>query len=151
MDTVTIKGKEYKITDEPIHGIVRDIRRKQKKLSVAFIMKYKDTIEALGKNASVQEAMTKIAEIDPEGLSDYNDKMEEFIEVSVISLATGKLWIPEDFFDVKDSEFQEILIACQKTVGSDAAGFFGISTPNSPQTVSEENETKIPDQPSSET
>lgn len=152
MQNVTINGKEYELTNEPVHGIVRDIRKKQKQLSVIFVMKYKDVIEGLGSKATVQEAMVKIAEYDPEGMSDFNDKMEEFIEISTISLATGKLWMPEDFYNIKEENFRNILLECQKAIGGGAANFFGVSTSSSQQMVNEEEpQVEIPNKPSSET
>lgn len=146
MQTVTIKGKEYELTEEPTHGVVRDIRKKQKRTSIAFLLKYKDVLDALGPNVSIQDAMIKVAEKDAEGMSDYNEKMEEFLEISIISLATGKVWTPEDFDDIKESEFNQILLTCRNAIGSDAAGFFGISKPNSPPIEKEKSESKTPDQ-----
>lgn len=125
MQTVTIKGKEYELTEEPLHGVVRDIRKKQKKISVNFLMKYKKTLEELGENVSIQDAMVAIAEIDPDGMSDYNEKMEDFLEVSVVSLATGKVWVPEDFYELKESEYVSLLKTCREHIGSDATGFSG--------------------------
>ena len=148
MPTVNIKGKQYELTDEPTHGVVRDIRKKQKKMSIAFLMKYKGVLDTLDKNVSIQDAMVKIAEADAEGMSDYNEKMEDFLEVSVISLAKGKVWLPEDFYDMKESEYESLMKTCREHIGSDAAGFFGLSTTSSPPTESAQNETKTPDQPS---
>ncbi|HPC12999.1 MAG TPA: hypothetical protein PLN36_01370 [Bacteroidales bacterium] len=148
MQTVTIKGKEYELTEEPLHGVVRDIRKKQKKISVNFLMKYKKTLEELGENVSIQDAMVAIAEIDPDGMSDYNEKMEDFLEVSVVSLATGKVWVPEDFYELKESEYVSLLKTCREHIGSDATGFFGISTMSSPPIEKEQTENKTPDQPS---
>lgn len=137
MQTVTINGKEYELTNDPVHGIVRDIRKHQKKLSMGFLIKYKETLAAFKPNTPIQDAMMQIAEIDPEGMAEYNEDMEDFLEISIISLATGKLWKREDFYTIKDKEFRRILDLCKEVVGSDAEGFFGVSTTSSPQIENE--------------
>jgi hypothetical protein len=148
MQTVTIKGKEYELTDEPTHGVVRDIKKKQKRLSINFLMKYRQILDSLGQNVSIQDAMVKIAEHDPDGMSDYNEKMEDFLEVSIVSLAVGKVFVPDDFYDMKESEYNALITLCREHIGSDAAGFFGLSTMSSPQPENVQNETATPDQPS---
>jgi len=147
MQTIEINGKEYELTDNPTHGIVRDIKKFQKKLSMGFLLKYKDTIASFKPNTPIQEAMVQIAEIDPEGMAEYNEDMEDFFEISIISLATGKLWKREDFYNMKEKEFKSILDSCKEVVGSDAEGFFGISITSSPQTESEMNNEPIQEQP----
>ena len=57
--------------------------------------------------------------------------------------------IYEDFSDLKDSEYKIIISECQKILGSDVAGFFGVSRESLQQTPSVVNKTvQAKDKPS---
>ncbi len=135
MPSVTIKGKEYELVDEPSHGIVRSVRNTQKSISVGFLLTFKDEMENI-KNKSVDEAMTYLGDKYPHQMLEYQNQMEEFLEVASISLATNAKWKESDFYDISEKEFKVILGTCQNHIKGSATDFFGVSTPSSsPQSV----------------
>lgn len=147
MTSVVIKGQEYVLTNEPVHGVVRFIKNKQKEISLGFLLKYSGKLSQY-KDKPVEEAMRFISEEDPKGVAEYHQSMEEFIEMSVISLATGRLWTPDDFFNLKETEYKEIIDACRLAVGGTLQDFFGISLMNSNSPASAKNENDQSQKPS---
>lgn len=129
MTSVVIKGTEYPLTNEPIHGIVRYVKKTQKSISMKFLLQYSEKLTEL-QDIPVEEAMRIIAKDDPDGMAEYNQEMEDFIETAAISLATGKIWTIDDFFDVKDSEYKNILSNCKEAIGGGVLDFFGIYQSN---------------------
>jgi hypothetical protein len=144
MPSVTIKGKEYELVGEPSHGIARDVRRKQKSISVGFLLTFRNDMQDI-KNKSVEEAMAYLGEKYPHKMLEYQHEMEDFLEIATISLATNVKWREEDFSDILESDFKAILGVCQKHLGGSATDFFGVSKPSSslPSDKGEESQPKV--------
>ena len=130
MSTIVICGKEYELTDEPIHGIVRALKNRQKDITFKFLFDNKDLFED-DKNMTIDKAVEVIATKRPSSMAEYSNSLEEFDRMGTLSLATGHLFKEDDVFNMKESEFQEIYKKCSEAIGGGGMKyFFGGLKPN---------------------
>ena len=120
MSSIIVKGIAYELTDNPDHGIVRDVRKSNKEATNKFVRKYRKDLKP---GMTVPEALQAIFDKHPEEIIEFDDVGEQCIVASTISLATNKVWS----FDMIDAApYKEIKAAFEKakeTLGGDATTF----------------------------
>ncbi len=121
MTTVIINDKEYELTNEPTHGVVRKVRRKQKELMISLIEKHSDIIKP---TMALDEAIGIILKEKPEDMREYTLETEEFESIATISLATGYMFTYKDFDDCSEKEFWNIYDKCVEVLGGNVTDFF---------------------------
>lgn len=121
MVSVTINNEEYKLTSEPYHGVVREVRKMQRKMLVDFLNRFKNDLDG---NMTIEDALAKVAEKHPGEFIEHSEVEEDFIVVSTISLATNKIWDIKDFDNIPFNEMDDIFQKCKDALGSDVNRFF---------------------------
>jgi hypothetical protein len=152
MSTVVICGNSYELTNEPIHGVVRALKEKQKSITFEFLFKNKDIMDD---KMTIDQAVEVIARQRPEVFSAYDNALQEFDLVGSISLATSHLFSDDELFNVKENELKEIYVKCCEALGGGGMKyFFGDVKKNTSSVVKEAPMKKIlqsPEKPSKNT
>jgi hypothetical protein len=121
MSTVVICGKEYELTNEPIHGIVRALTEKQKAITYEFLFKNKDM---LNDKTEVSMAVKIIAETRPTAFAEYDNTLVNFELIGTLSLATNHLFTQDEIDSMKQKELMEVYETCKKALGGGGMEYF---------------------------
>jgi len=121
MSTVVICGKEYELTNEPIHGVVRALKDKQKSITFEFLFKNRDIMD---EKMGVEKAVEVIAIQRPTVFAEYDSALADFDLIGTISLATGHLFTNEELYNAKEKELTAIYEKCCEVLGGGGMKYF---------------------------
>ena len=142
MSTIVICGISYELTNEPIHGVVRALRDRQKTITFDFLFTNKDLFEENPK-MGLDEAINLIATRRPSEMAKYSSQLEEFEGIGTLSLATGHLFTEDELFNLKEKEFKEIYDKCCEVLGGGGMKYFFGESKMSISSVAKEPMTKM--------
>jgi hypothetical protein len=128
MTSVVVNGVVYELTNEPIHGIVRAMKERQKQITIKFLSQNKEILPT--DKMKIDDAMMLLVKERPMEMADYSSEIEELDRIGTISLATGHLFTEEDFFNVKESDLESVYDECSKALGGGMISFFERSRQN---------------------
>lgn len=120
MSSVSLGGVLYEVSNEPLHGVIRYVKKMQKDVSVELIKKHRNIFT---KETTVQEAMKIISEKDPIGFSEFNEDSEEYVTVATICLATNKKWTFDALDACSDKDVTAAFEKCKEVLGGDVTTF----------------------------
>lgn len=122
MVSVKINGKEFELTDNPSHGIVKKVKKMRMEGVIKLISTHKELVPA---NVSVDQAIGIIGANDPEAYTDYTITDNDYNIIATISLACERIFTHEELDAVGDKDLYDIYVECARTLGGDANTFFG--------------------------
>ncbi len=146
---VTINGKEYPLTSNPSHGVVREVKASHRIFLSELLKKYSDKVK-IDPNQSIDAALGAIIAYNPDELITIRMREDEIVPITTISLATGHIFRYEDFQDVGEREYRDLYARCREALGGDSKDFFlpyvgsSSSTTNSPGRTSPRTTAKKP-------
>jgi len=130
--------EEIVFTNNPTHGVVRKIRGLKDANMTKFIGAFADEIGVLtndNKKFDIEDALVFLMAAHPDEFMEFSNSEENIELLSVISLATNKIWNIEELdtysFDEVDSLYEKSL----EVLGGDVTRFFKKSRLNIQQEI----------------
>jgi hypothetical protein len=123
---ITINDEKYTLVDSPKHKIVKKIKSEQNKLVSCLFIQHKDTIEEYrkeNKDATIEDIVGYLYTVNPDEVIQYNESCEDLAITSVISLATNKIWVADEFDDLTEKELMDIYNKCETAIGGNLQDF----------------------------
>lgn len=118
--SIEINGVLYELTNDPSHGVVRNVRKMQKKIALSIIGKYEGKFTP---DIRLDEALQVIFKDNPEEIAEFSDASDEFMIIATISLATNKMWDSETLGMVSQTDVTAAFEKAKEVLGGDATTF----------------------------
>ena len=123
MAKIVINGEAFEPTNDPSHGIVRQLRRMQKNQTAELLNRYRGEMK-FDPGETIDIAIQRVVVAHPEEMTNLAMRNEEFNLIATISMAIGKVIAFEDLETIKENELNQIFEECVKILGGDANHFF---------------------------
>lgn len=132
-------------TNNPKHGIVREVRKIRNDAVTSFLKSYSSELSKLAeedKDFDVTNAMVYLLKEHPDEFMEFQKKGEETDYICAISLATNKIWTIDELDELTFDEVEKLYDKSLETLGGDINRFFGKFLSNQTMNTIEEKPKK---------